>query len=414
MRGVLGKISRSVAFVAGTALSAGCATTFDASSPAGAVQATNRFGFELYTNIKTERANLICSPAGAAIAMSMASAGARGTTLAEMTKVLHVDPTQLAKSHASFGSLLETLNARDGQEGVRLRVADRLWGDENVDFEGDFLALLRGHYRAPLETVDFVDASEDARIAINRWGAEQTHGLIRDVVPSGAVHSKTRLVITNAVYFKGAWEHPFAPEATREEPFRAAAGPTPIQLMAQRKMLRHASTSGVSLVELPYKGGLSMVVFLSDELDGLEALERRLSENYDDWVSALTVKRVDLWLPRFRVTSRVSLGDALKTMGMPSAFDRSADFTGMARRRPNDEPIAIDNVFQQAFVEVDEVGTEAAAVTAVMIAEPTSARADEPERVVFRADHPFAYVIRDMKTGVVLFAGRVIDPATAK
>jgi serpin B len=413
MPGVSDRVSRVVAFATATALSAACATTFDASSPAGAVQATNRFGFELYTNVKTERENLICSPAGAAIAMSMALAGARGKTLAEMTNVLHIDPTQLAKSHASFGRLLETLNARDGHEGVRLRVADQLWGDKNVNFESDFLSLLRSRYRAPLETVDFVDASEEARIAINRWGAEQTHDRIRDILSRGAVHSRTRLVITNAVYFKGAWKQKFAPEATREQPFRTVAGPMPRQLMAQHGTLRHASTAGVSLVELPYKGGLSMVVFLPDELDGLDALESRLSGSYDDWVSALTVKRVDLWLPRFRVMSRVSLGEALKAMGMPTAFDGRADFTGMAKRRSSDEPITIDNVFQQAFVEVDEVGTEAAAVTAVTTVEPSSARADEPERVVFRADRPFAWVIRDVKTGVVLFAGRVIDPATA-
>jgi serpin B len=220
-------------------------------------------------------------------------------------------------------------------------------------------------------------------------------------------------VITNAVYFKGAWVSQFVPEATSERPFQTVAGSTPIQMMAQYQTLRHASASGVSLVELPYKGGLSMVVFLPDEVDGLDAVESRLSGSYDDWVSALTVKRVDLWLPRFRVTSRLSLGDVLSTMGMSSAFGRGADFTGMAQRRPNDEPIAIDRVLQQAFIEVDEVGTEAAAVTALAMAEAVSAREDEPESVVFHADHPFAYVIRDMKTGVVLFAGRAIDPKTA-
>jgi serpin B len=405
------RVLRIVAFFVATAFTTGCATTFDASSPAGAVSASNRFGFELYTKVTKERENLICSPAGASIALAMASAGARGETLAEMTKVLHIDPSKLAESHASFGSLLETLNARDGQQGVALSVADQLWGDQDVDFESDFLSLLRTHYRAPLETVNFVGASEEARVAINRWGALQTHDRIREILPPGAVHDKTRLVITNAVYFKGAWVNQFAPEATSEQPFRTVAGPAPPQMMAQYKTLRHASASGVSLVELPYKGGLSMVVFLPDEPDGLDAVERRLSGSYDNWVSALTVKRVDLWLPRFRVTSRLSLGDALSTMGMTTAFDRRADFTGIAKRRPNDDPIVIDKVLQQAFVEVDEVGTEAAAVTAIAMAEAISAREDEPERVVFHADHPFAYVIRDTKTGVVLFAGRVMDPS---
>jgi serpin B len=344
------------------------------------------------------------------MAMAMAAAGARGETLAEMTKVLHLDPKNLAESHASFGSLLETLNARDGQQGVALRVADRLWGDEDVDFESDFLSLLDTHYKAPLQTMDFAGASEEARVAINRWGAAQTRDLIREVLPPGAVHERTRLVITNAVYFKGAWVNQFPPEATREQPFTTVAGPTPIPMMAQHRTLRHAGLGGVSLVELPYKGGLSMVVFLPDEVDGLEAVESRLSASYDDWVSALTVKRVDLWLPRWKVTSGLSLSHALETMGMTTAFGRDADFTGMAKRRPNDVPIAIDSVLQQAFVEVDEIGTEAAAVSAMAMAVPVSARLDEPERVVFHADHPFTYVIRDMTTGVVLFTGRVVEP----
>jgi serpin B len=400
---------RIAGFLAATALGTGCATTFDASSSAGAVRASNRFGFELYSHLKTERENLICSPAGASIAMAMATAGARGETLAEMTKVLHLEPEKLGESHASFGSLLEALNARDGQQGVALRVADRLWGDDDVDFESDFLSLLATHYRAPLETMDF-GAGEEARVAINRWGALQTRERIREILPPGAVHARTRLVITNAVYFKGAWLHQFAAEATRERPFRTVAGPTPAPMMAQHRTLRHASAGGVSLVELPYKGDLSMLVFLPDEVDGLEAVESRLSTSYDDWVSALTVKRVDLWLPRWKVTSRLSLGNALETMGMASAFGRSADFTGVAKRRPNEDPIAIDKVLQHAFVEVDEVGTEAAAVTAVSMVGVVSARPDEPERVVFHADHPFAYVIRDITTGVVLFAGRVTDP----
>ena len=410
MAALSARISAFVAWFGVAFLGSGCATTFDASSPAGAASASNRFGFELYTNVREGQQNLVCSPAGASIALAMASAGARGKTLEEMTKVLHLEPTKIAESHASFGSLLEELNRRDGQQGVALQVADQLWGDEDVAFESDFLSLLRTHYSAPLERVDFEDASEQARVAINRWGALKTHDRIRDVLPPGAVHAKTRLVITNAVYFKGTWVEQFSPEATSEKPFKLGEIPKPVPMMAKSTTLRHASAGGVSLVELPYKGGLSMVVFLPDDVDGLESMESRLSESYDAWIEALTFKRVDLWLPRWKFTSRLSLGEALERMGMTTAFDERANFTGMAARRPRDPPIAIDKVLQQAFVEVDEVGTEAAAVTAVAMAVVTSARADEPERVEFRADHPFAYVIRDMKTGVVLFAGRVVDP----
>lgn len=410
MRASSVRASRILGFLAVAVLSAGCAATFDASSPVGAAQASNRFGFELYTKLKEGDKNLIYSPAGASIAMAMASAGARGRTQLEMTKVLHLEPTKLAESHASFGSLLAALNAREGRGGVALQVTDQLWGDEDVDFESDFLSLLATRYRAPLERVNFVDASENARDTINRWAAARTHDRIREVIPRGGVDRNTRLVITNALYFKGTWLEQFSPEATSAQPFQTATGPATVEMMAQRQMLRHAAVDGVSLVELPYKGGLSMVVLLPDDASGLDAVENRLSSSYDDWLSALTFKRVDLWLPRWKFTSGLSLGSALESLGMTTALGEKADFSGMAARRPADPPIAIDRVLQQAFVEVDEVGTEAAAVTAVAMAELTSAREDEPERVVFRADHPFAYVIRDTGTGVVLFAGRVTDP----
>lgn len=392
-------------------LAAGCARTFDASSPVGAVRASNQFGFELYTKLREGQGNLISSPAGASIALVMASAGARGQTLTEMTKVLHLEPTKLAESHASFGSLLDELNGRDGQQGVALQVADQLWGDETVDFESDFLSLLDTRYRAPLKLVDFLHASDAARGAINRWGALKTHDRIREIVSPRSVHAGTRLVITNAVYFKGAWVQPFALGATADRPFYSVDPPTTVPMMAQSGWFRHASAGGVSLVELPYQGGLSMVVILPDDADGLEAVESRLSSSYDDWVSALTRKRVDLWLPRWTFSSRLSLGKALEDMGMTTAFGPRANFSGMVKLKPNDLPITIDEVLQQAFVEVDEVGTEAAAVTEVAISETVSARVDEPKRVVFHAEHPFAYVIRDVKTGVVLFAGRVSHAA---
>ena len=385
---------------------AGCARTFDASSPVGAVRASNQFGFELYTKLRAGQDNVVSSPAGASIAMVMASAGARGQTLAEMTQVLHLEPTKLAESHASFGSLLDELNRRDGQQGLALQVADQLGSDETVDFESDFLSLLDTRYRAPLERVDFLHASEAARGVINRWGALKTHDRIREIMPPGTVHAGTRLVITNSVYFKGAWVQPFAPHATADRPFYSVDATTTVPMMAQFGWFRHASARGVSLVELPYKGDLSMVVILPDDADGLEAVERRLSSSYDDWLSALTRKRVDLWLPRWKFSSQLSLGEALEDMGMTTAFGPQANFTGMTKL-----PIVIDKVLQQAFVEVDEVGTEAAAVTAVAMEEESAARVDELKPVVFHAEHPFAYVIRDLKTGVVLFAGRVSHAA---
>jgi serpin B len=228
MRAASVRLFGEVAFLVVALLNAGCAATFDASSPAGAAQASNQFGFDLYTKVKEGQNNLVYSPAGASIALAMAAAGARGRTQLEMTKVLHLEPTKLAESHASFGSLLDALNARQARGGVELQVADQLWGDEHVDFESDFLSLLATRYRAPLERVNFVDASEEARSTINGWAAARTHGRIREVIPRGGVHGKTRLVLTNAVYFKGAWLEQFSPDATSEQPFETPTGAAPV------------------------------------------------------------------------------------------------------------------------------------------------------------------------------------------
>jgi serpin B len=403
---------RFSALVALVAFASGCAATFDASSPAGAARASNRFGFDLYAKVAEENDNLLCSPASASIALAMAAAGARGKTLEEMAQVLHIDQEKLDAAHASFGSLLAELNGRNGQAGLELRVADQLWGHDDVDFESDFVALLRDRYRAPLELMDFVDGTEAARSKINRWAAEQTRGRIQDILPQGAVHRETRLVITNAVYFKGAWVSQFTPDFTRSRPFRTAEGEVTAEMMAQLSTFRHAKVSGASVVELPYKGRLAMVVILPDEPDGLDETERRLAASYDDWLAALSMKRVDLWLPRWKYTSTLSLGPMLKSMGMNTAFDTRADFTGIAPRKRNDPPIGIDQVLQKTFIEVDEVGTEAAAVTAVTMTHKSVSAHPEPEPEVFHADHPFVYVLRDTVTGVVLFAGRVLDPAT--
>jgi serpin B len=401
---------RFSALVALVAFANGCSATFDASSPAGAASASNRFGFDLYAKVAEEHDNLLCSPASASIALAMAAAGARGKTLEEMAQVLHLDREKLDASHASFGSLLAELNGQNGQAGLELRVADQLWGQDDVDFESDFVALLRDRYRAPLELVDFVDGTEAARSKINGWAAEQTRGRIRDIIPPGAVHLKTRLVITNAVYFKGAWVRQFPPESTGSKPFRTAEGEVAAEMMAQLSTFRHAKVSGASLVELPYKGRLAMVVILPDEVDGLDETERRLASSYDDWLDALSPKRVDLRLPRWKYASSLSLGPILKSMGMKTAFDARADFTGIAPRKRDDPPIGIDQVLQKAFIEVDEVGTEAAAVTAVTMIHVIVSGPPPPEPEVFHADHPFVYVLRDTVTGVVLFAGRVLDP----
>ena len=399
--GVLAALALSPLLALDCASGLWAAKALDASTPEGATAASNAFGFEIYARLKRDGDNLICSPFSAAVALNMASAGARGKTRDQMTSVLHVDPQRTAETHASFGGLLGALNARDGSEGVALHVADRLWGQAGIGFNRDFLAVLRDSYGAPLETVDFAQATAAARAAINQWVATQTHDRIPEILGDGDLGTTTRLVLTNAVYFKGKWDQPFAKGDTSPRRFTGVSGAADVPMMAQENSFAYARDRDVQVIELPYGGDLSMVVVLPDGAGDLPAVERKVARHYADWLAALRPTLVNLWLPRWTFTSRLDLGTPLGAAGMPLAFTPSADFSGISA-----EPLFIDEVVQEAFIEVNETGTEAAAATAVGVT-ATSLELPAEKPKIFHADHPFLYLIRDRKTGVVLFLGRV-------
>jgi serpin B len=372
------------------------------------VAASNAFGFELYSRVKADQQNVVCAPVSASIALAMAWAGARGETRREMARVLALGATGPERTHAGVAALLDSLNARDGHEGIALHVADRLWGQKDLPFQTDYLRLLNDRYGAPLESVDFAGATEQARTAINRWAATQTHDRIREILLPGDVDALTRLVLTNAVYLKAAWQVEFTKQRTADGPFAAPDGTVAAKMMHNQASFRYARAPDVQILELDYRNGLSMVIVLPDAKDGLDAVEGRLAGSYAAWLKALDYKLIDLALPRWTVTSRLPLGGFLAAMGMPTAFSLQADFSGIATTRP----LFIQKVLQQAFVNVDETGTEAAAVTAVAMA--TSGHGWSSARpIAFHADHPFLYLIRDRTTGAVLFIGRVVDPRSS-
>jgi serpin B len=322
-----------------------------------------------------------------------------------MLRALHVDPAKSADSHASFGKLLLALNRGGGSnDGVILTVADRLWGQKDLAFNEEFLALLRDRYHAPLEPVDFVGAPQAALAAINNWASTQTHGRIPQILGGDAVGPSTRLILTNAVYFLGNWVKPFHPDTTREGDFTGVKGPVKVKIMHQKDTFAHAREGDAQIVELPYKGNLSMLVVLPDTAAGLPAVEKRMGEKYDAWVAALRPKEVELELPRWTFTSDLSLVKPLGQLGMRRAFHGDADFLGIAAGGG----LAINEVIQKAFIEVNETGTEAAAVTALGVYS-LALGPPPPQPVIFHADHPFLYFIRDTTTGAILFIGRVVD-----
>jgi serpin B len=371
-------------------------------------QSNNQFAFDLYQQARQEGGNVFLSPASISTALAMTYAGAAGRTAQEMAAVLHFQPGQ--RVDEGFSSFLALLNSTGDRNGYSLSTANRLWGAANYRFEPAFLELTGTSYGAELKTLDFAQ-TEQARQTINTWVEEQTRQKIVDLIPSGVLQRDTRLVLTNAIYFQSGWAEEFAKGATKPAPFRlTAADQTDVPTMQQTKRFPYAEDADAQVLSLPYRGReLSMVIVLPKKVDGLSDLEAQLtSERFAGWIKQQNDGLAEVYLPKFKMRSQFLLSSALKSMGMASAFSDSADFSRMSQS----EALMISEVIHQAYVDVEEKGTEAAAATAVVIA-PTSARPEPqqpPKPIVFRADHPFLFAIRDNRTGGVLFLGRVHEP----
>ncbi|MDR3622126.1 MAG: serpin family protein [Paludisphaera borealis] len=379
--------------------------------------ATSRFALDLYGELRRREGNVFCSPLSITTALAMTSAGARGETAEQMNRTLHLDRLG-PQAHADLGLWIDSLRAsiKDAQQQpgekdqalqeAGLWMANAVWIDEREKLVPDFVALLDRSFRSKARAVDFAHAAAAARETINRWVEDQTRDKIKDLLKPSVVTSDTVVVLTSAIYFKGYWVHPFSAQATRDDDFRPAKGdPVRVKMMNQTTRLPYFEGEAFQALELPYKdGSLAMVVLLPKQADGLEALEASLSvENLDSWVAGLKPSRVIVSLPRFTSTVEAELKDVLTKLGMPLAFQGDADFSGITGSRD----FAISAVVHKAFVEVEEKGTEAAAATAVVGVRSSAFAAKE---IVFRADHPFLYLIRDTKTGAILFMGRLSRP----
>jgi serpin B len=285
-------------------------------------------------------------------------------------------------------------------------VAKALWGQKGYEFRPAFTYQVETEYDGKLQELDFATAAEAARQTINAWVEKQTNGKIKDLISPGVLNTMTRLVLTNAIYFKGNWAHQFEKDRTREAPFTLPDGKkvqTP--MMNQKERFGYAETERSQALELPYSGDeLAMVILLPKKTDGIGALEQELtSENLSTWLSTIRKREVIVSIPKFKMTDKFSLERVLAALGMPTAFSRNADFSGMTGRRD----LFISAVIHQAYVDVNEEGTEAAAATAVTMKLLSVGPGQTP---VFRADHPFLFLIRDTKSGSILFLGRVMNP----
>jgi serpin B len=399
-----------------TALLAGCGAT-GAEEPRVDIDALVRgntsFALDLYGGVAADTdvaENVFMSPLSVSTALTMTYAGARGATASEMAAVLTLPDPDPAAALAGFGELNDRLAARAETSGYVLRQANSLWGQKGYPFRDEFLSLVSGGFGAEFSTVDFVNETEKARKDINAWVERKTNDRIKDLIPRGALDSSSVLVLTNAVYFKGDWKTKFDPDATYDATFRSPAGETDVEMMHRVDRYGYFEDDAVRLLELPYEGGdLSMVVALpvDDAPSALTALESSLSDSLlSSWVDGLSMRKIDVHLPRFRIEwGTEELRNELKALGMKQAFrPDAADFSGIGATRD----LFISFVLHKAFVEVNEEGSEAAAATAVGIAR-TSVPTPPP---VFKADRPFLFMIRDRRSGSVLFLGRLSTPAS--
>jgi serpin B len=384
-----------------------------------AATASNQFGLALYPRLASaEKGNLFISPYSIETALAMTGAGARGKTAQQMAQVLLGGEEHALDeaAHKDFGALIDELNRsgemRDQTRAFELVVANALWPQKGFDLTPAFVKLASDRYAAGLEPVDFASSDagrEQARQTINHWVENKTNDKIKDLLGRNDLTALTRLVLTNAIYFKANWETKFSDRATKDEPFHTDGGQATASTptMHQTHMFRYSETPDVQAVELPYTmDRLSMVVLLPRRIDGLAALEQSLTTaNLDAWTGkGMETRLVELSLPKFKFTSRFELAKPLAEMGMTDAFSGSADFSGITTA----QRLQIDQVIHQAYVNVYEEGTEAAAATAVIMR--AGSAAPPPNKVVFNADHPFLFVIRESQSGAILFLGRVMNP----
>ena len=374
------------------------------------VSGNSQFAFDLYQVLKAEEGNLFYSPYSISAALAMTYAGARGETEQEMANALSYYLSQNAL-HPAFNKLdLELAMRGEGAsntegEGFQLHVTNAIWGQKDYDFLEDYLNLLAENYGAGLRVLDFINHSEKSREFINQWVSEQTEGRIEDLIPKGGVNAYTRLVLTNAIYFNAAWKSPFDEERTQNGEFYLADGNSiTVPMMNQTKYFGFYNDGDSIVVELPYDGDeLSMVIFANRD-GSFSAFEDSLDwQKVEKLLGKIQNTRITLTMPRFEFESEYGLRETLMGMGMEQAFTDSADFSGINGNRE----LLIQDVVHKAFVSVDEAGTEAAAATGVILGTVSVA----PAPLVVTLDSPFVFLIRDIETGAILFAGRVMNPA---
>jgi len=363
---------------------------------------SNFLAIDLYKVLSNKSGNIFFSPFSISSALAMTYMGADGNTAAQMRKVLYFDLEEEAL-HDGFSKLMDSLNQPN--ENYQLSIANSIWAQFDYPFFKEFIERLQSYYQAGLNYVDFVNRRDEAREKINKWVEEKTNQKIKDIIKPDDIDGLTRLVLVNAIYYKGVWLEPFDPSLTSKEEFYINQNESKeVDMMFRNLLANYAENSSVQVLELPYAGNqISMIVVLPKKGKDLKEIEKDISlELLKKWKSEMRKTSVDVYLPKFKTECRFNLKGTLMGMGMVDAFTDAADFSRMDGTRL----LKIKDVIHQSFVEVNEQGTEAAAATAVII----GIKMAPTMPVVFKADRPFIFFIYDNLHDLILFMGRLSNP----
>lgn len=380
----------------------------NANNPQGVVEGNNRFAFKLFHQVQGgTTGNQFYSPFSISTALAMVYAGARNETALQMSQTLNFDPSD--KFHSDYKHLLGELH--EGTEGkIKLNIANGLWAQKDFKFFDAYFDLVKSNYNSELKNVDFTDDSEReaTRNEINAWVEKNTNNRIRNILSQRDLNALTRLVLVNAIYFYGDWATPFKKERTKTKDFTLIDGTKDtVPFMNQVGRYNYYEDSKIQAIEIPYNDNkASMVIFLPNTTDGIAEIGKALDyKYYQEIIGSLQSTDVRLSLPKFKMDFRFEMGNTLSQMGMPLAFSQGgADFSGMTGNRD----LCISKVIHQAFIKVDEKGTEAAAATVVTMERTMAPQHVEPK--IFNADHPFIFLIKDNITGGILFMGKIMKP----
>ena len=375
--------------------------------------ATNKFALDLHKCLANDdrfaNDNLFYSPASLLIALAMTNHGARGNTAAEIMKVLHVASISSSDLNKGVKKFIDMLNGAS-DENNKLLTANRLFVQKSFDILEAFKEGTREFYDAELALVDYVTNAENAREEINHWVEKKTNYKIKDLIPRGMLTSDTRLTLVNAIYFKGLWLEKFKKERTISKSFFVSRNEEiKVNMMHETNDFKYFESQELAsqVLEMPYIGRkMSMVIYLPKKLNGLAELEEQMT--YDNLQKSLSLldtskKSVEVFMPKFKLTQQFDLNDILSKMGAEKMFiPGKADLSGITA-----EPLFVCKVVHKAFVEVNEEGTEAAAATAVKM----SSKCMPLPKPMFKADHPFLFLIRHNDSGAILFLGRLLKPS---